>query len=511
MAITLVTGGAVASQAGNGGDVTLTFPVGIAQNDVVIVFGGHSNRAANTPGPETGGYASLAQYTTASPFFDVSWKRMGAVPDANVVCHGTGNTADAAAYGCFVLRGVVTSGSPLDQAVATVGPTTSTNPNPPSIVTQTAGAWVLALAGSAVNDASPGTITGYSNHIQGAGNDTGEDYSCAGATREIASPGTEDPGAWSSWASGAWYAASVAIKPALDARTAAAAITEADDTASAAGALAIAGAASVTQADGTISAAAAVSVAATASLTEADDTLAATIGAPSTAADAALTEADDSITAAAAAAIAGAASLAEADDTIAAAGTLPIAAVASATEADDTIATAGTLAIAGAASIAEAGDTLSAAGAVAIAGAAGVTEADDTLAASASTGAGITADADISEADDTLAATASTQTQPEPQPAATASAPLFGYSRRGKRRARKFVERDVFYGAHGELKPLRARALTEREHFGLACCAVGPVRVAARGLEVADELCAARAVRHLRERDLVRVMIELMD
>src|SRR5687768_15881671 len=100
MAITLVTGGALISPATNGTDVTLTFPT-LQENDVVIVFGGHSNRAANTPGPETSGYASLVNHVAASPFFDVSWKRMGATPDADVVCHGTGNTADAAVYGCY--------------------------------------------------------------------------------------------------------------------------------------------------------------------------------------------------------------------------------------------------------------------------------------------------------------------------------------------------------------------------------------------------------------------------
>jgi hypothetical protein len=212
VAITLVTGGAVSGTAGNGGDVTITFPT-LLENDVVFVAGGHSNRAANTPGPETAGYTSLVTHTAASPYFNVSWKRMGASPDADVVCHGTGNTADAAAYVAFCLRGVQSTGAPTDATTTTAGPTTSTNPNAPSISPSTAGAWVLAFAGSAVNDGTPGTISGYSNHVQNTANDTGEDYSAAGATKEWSGVGAEDPGAWSTWASGAWYAATVAVKP----------------------------------------------------------------------------------------------------------------------------------------------------------------------------------------------------------------------------------------------------------------------------------------------------------
>lgn len=212
MAISLVPSGAISNSAGNGADVTLTFPT-LQENDVVIVFGGHSNRAANTPGPETGGYVSLVNHTAASPFFDVSWKRMGPTPDTEVICHGTGNTADAAAYGAFCLRGVILTGTPTDQTTTTNGPTTSTNPDPPSITTQTHGAWVLAMASNAVNDASITAPSGYSNGISNTNNETGEDHSTAGATLLKETAGAENPPTFTTWANGAWYAVSVAIKP----------------------------------------------------------------------------------------------------------------------------------------------------------------------------------------------------------------------------------------------------------------------------------------------------------
>lgn len=202
-----------AQSATNGGAITMNLPSSLRENDLVIVWGGHSNRAGSIPGPTTAGYTSLVTHTAASPFFNASYKRMGTLADTTVNCRSTGNAADATAYGYFCLRGAFQTGAPTDATTVTAGPTTSTDPNPGSILTATRGAWILALASSTVNDASITVISGYENLTNASGNDTGEDYSIAGCTLLKSTAGGENPAAYTNWASGAWYAVTIAIKP----------------------------------------------------------------------------------------------------------------------------------------------------------------------------------------------------------------------------------------------------------------------------------------------------------
>lgn len=210
-AVTLVTSGALKNSTTNGRSITLTFPAGVAQGDVVILYGGHPFRSGAAIGPSTAGYTQIALNNTAAPAFGAWYKVMGTTPDTSVVGQGTGNSLDATAYAAFIIRGVNTS-SLLDQTTTTAGPTTSSNPNAPAITTQTNGAWVLDLAGSQVLDTSPGSVTGYSNTNAASGSDTNS-ISIAGATKEVATAGSEDPAAWSTWSSGAWFAVTVALKP----------------------------------------------------------------------------------------------------------------------------------------------------------------------------------------------------------------------------------------------------------------------------------------------------------
>lgn len=195
----------------NGGDVTLTFNVAPIAGDVVYVFGGHG-AATNTIGPSTAGYTALVSDTSTTCKFGVWRKVMGSSPDTTVVCQGGGNAADAVAYCSLVLRGVDTS-TPED-ATTTTATGSSTNPDPPSITTVKSGAWVLALSSSVVNDTTPGTITNYVNTVSSTATDTNP-FTTAGATRSIAAPGAENPAAWSTWSTGVWFAASVAVRPAL--------------------------------------------------------------------------------------------------------------------------------------------------------------------------------------------------------------------------------------------------------------------------------------------------------
>src|SRR3990167_5422020 len=160
-----------AGSATNGGDVTLTFSTGAGaplEGDVVVVFGGHGVTVTTLAAPGTG-YTQIGIHTGSAPIFGAWYKVMGPTPDLSVVCSGGGNGSDGVAYCCWVFSGV--DATILDQTTTTAGPTTSTNPDCASITTQTANAWVLAMAGSAVNDAAIVAPSGYSNGITDNGND----------------------------------------------------------------------------------------------------------------------------------------------------------------------------------------------------------------------------------------------------------------------------------------------------------------------------------------------------
>ncbi len=211
MAISIV-GTPQVGNAANGSNVTLTFSTAPQEGDYVVVYGGTGGNAApSAPGT---GYSQIALYSgnTFNAAFGVWIKKMSASPDSSVVCNGNGNVQSSTAYGCYVFRGVDLT-TPQDATATTAGMTTSTNPNCPSITTATNNAWVLALAGSSVNDATPGTVSGYSNQYTTVGVDN-INISIAGATFEKTTAGAENPAAWSSWSSGDWYAVTVALRPA---------------------------------------------------------------------------------------------------------------------------------------------------------------------------------------------------------------------------------------------------------------------------------------------------------
>jgi len=207
MTITLV-GTPQVGNTTNGGNVTLTFSTTPLENDYVVVYGGTGGSPApSAPGT---GYTQIALGGAASRF-GVWIKKMSSSPDASVLCRGNSVTSAAVAYGCYVFRGV--DGTTPQDATATTATGISTNPNPASITTVTDAAWVLAFGNGNVNDATPGTISGYSNQYNTTANDT-EPITVAGATLEKATAGAENPAAWSSWADSEWYTVTVALRPA---------------------------------------------------------------------------------------------------------------------------------------------------------------------------------------------------------------------------------------------------------------------------------------------------------
>lgn len=208
MAISLVSGGNLAQFAQNGADATIIWPT-LQEGDVTYVLVARRS----TPALTTTGYTEIASINSSSITAKLFRKVQGASPDANVVATGSGNTSHGMEVIGFALRGVDTT-TPED-ATPTTNNNNGTDPNGPSITTVTPNAWVISFAASEVHDLSVTTPSGYSNSVNGSASDTNS-ASAAGATKEVATPGAEDPGAWTNWLTGFWCGITAAVRPQLD-------------------------------------------------------------------------------------------------------------------------------------------------------------------------------------------------------------------------------------------------------------------------------------------------------
>ena len=202
--------GTAGNTAGNGANVTVSFSgMSLEADCIVLVVGGHNTRAGSHIGP-TSGYTAIVADSGGNISDGVWYKRMGATPDAEVVCYGSGNSQDAAAYVAIGLSGVA---EVVLDTLATAAGEYSGEPDCPAIVTVTDSAWVIAAAGLQSADAAPGEIAGYTNHVCAALTETYR-TAAALATKMVASPGSEDPGLWSAWGSQNTECFTVAIRPA---------------------------------------------------------------------------------------------------------------------------------------------------------------------------------------------------------------------------------------------------------------------------------------------------------
>jgi hypothetical protein len=181
----------------------------LTPGSVVLVFGGHHPEAGSNYGPTTG-YTQVRRDSIYSTAIGLWYKRMGTTPDTNVVCYGDANSNHPTAYLAIGLTGAHAT-DPID-----AGPNyryASEVPNCVTITTITDSAWVIAAAASTIFDATPGTISGYTNDVTTT-QDDGYDLSVALATKLVPVAGAEDPGAWSDWGTGAVTSYTFAVKAA---------------------------------------------------------------------------------------------------------------------------------------------------------------------------------------------------------------------------------------------------------------------------------------------------------
>jgi hypothetical protein len=206
--ITLV-GSPTEGSAIDGLDITLSLPTGMQRGDMVYVY--HALNTALGGGTTSTGWTQVATVDSGLTRSEIFRKRMESTLDTQIVLTGSANVQRVSGAVAFALRGVDAS-NPED-ATPTNATASSTDPDSPSITTQTPYAWVLSFMHTRIRDLAVTAPSGYSNQVDVDADDT-IDITVGGATREIAFPGAENPAAWTNVTSGEWVAWSVAVRPA---------------------------------------------------------------------------------------------------------------------------------------------------------------------------------------------------------------------------------------------------------------------------------------------------------
>lgn len=215
---TIVYVGGIAGSALNGANVTLDLTAltgGIAsspsEGDIIIVNGGHSSADAVDAGVSTSGYTEIVDQTNTVQQ-SVSWKVMGASPDASVVGIGSGNILDATAYAAQVFRGVDPN-TPID-VTATVATGSSTTPDSPSITTVSDETVIVSCVASAAPDAAVTRPFGFVKGIDANGDDnTNITTAMAWRTKHSHTvAGAYNPAPWTNFVTSTWCAATVALR-----------------------------------------------------------------------------------------------------------------------------------------------------------------------------------------------------------------------------------------------------------------------------------------------------------
>ena len=208
--------GSAENSAISGTDVTVTHPVGTAENDVIYLAYAVGAATNINMSVSTAGWTELADLysnATTDANLGVYRKIMGATPDSTVTVVGTADTADGTAAVEHVWTGADTT-TPEDATRTT--DTGSGDPDSPAITTATDNAIILTLACNGDSDTAVTAPTGYSNKIDINAFDTRKATVAIASKSVGAAPVTENPDPWGGWGgiNTGWCAATVAIRPA---------------------------------------------------------------------------------------------------------------------------------------------------------------------------------------------------------------------------------------------------------------------------------------------------------
>lgn len=204
----------------NGANLTVTFPGGVVQGDVVIAAYAESGNFEpdHDMSVVEGGYLKVADLF-ADDVLEVSLgvfiKVVSGTPDASVTFVGHAFTDASVAGVVFVLSGV-NGASPQDVAATTATGINSGDADPPAITTVTANSWVVAI-GANTDFNGPAAPSGYSDSLLASGPFDSIPVQILIARKAIGTPTTEDPGVMAITgddANDAWAAVTMAMREA---------------------------------------------------------------------------------------------------------------------------------------------------------------------------------------------------------------------------------------------------------------------------------------------------------
>jgi len=211
----------VAIAAGSGTQ-SINLPGPPATGDLVIIaIAGDVSCADSIPSD----YTKPENGTGVNPGANFGYKVMGGTPDTTVLIAKHATVLKSCVV--QVWRGGNAS-SILDQTYPTPATGSSANPDPPQIVTQYANALVVAIA---FLDDDDSTVSNYSSgYADGKSANTGQSSSSVGSTvavcsKVVASPATENPGAYTMSSSDQWQAGTISFRIASEAHSGSTAIT----------------------------------------------------------------------------------------------------------------------------------------------------------------------------------------------------------------------------------------------------------------------------------------------
>jgi hypothetical protein len=211
MPVTYVGSGVASSSGAPIGSKTPLEASGVLDGDLVIFLAAQHTNAPNISNTTT----ILTGQITPGEFYRLS----SAIYDGLTSYTISGSGTDALTFSAQIWRGT----EQLDVTQATASGN-STNPNPASItpVSNDCGIAIMAvcttISAGGGNDTTPGTITNYTVDPNGsiAGGDSGIALFAINTAWRVLSGGAgaaEDPAAFSSWTTGDWWVATMALRP----------------------------------------------------------------------------------------------------------------------------------------------------------------------------------------------------------------------------------------------------------------------------------------------------------
>lgn len=213
--------GSTAASMNASGNLTLTLPGGMQQNDLVVITTGFSNTVDGDPGVSTAGYTEVADIfgnDSQKSNMSVCYKFMGSTPDTTATCLGSQSSVLSTVAICQVWRGVNTT-TPMDVTAVTATGINGAVADAPAITPTTSLAVVLACmlgtrpASTVETPTGPANMTNFVNRGHGAASHSA--FVCM-ASYDWTS-GAFDPDPLTTVAAGtsaSWSAVTLALRPA---------------------------------------------------------------------------------------------------------------------------------------------------------------------------------------------------------------------------------------------------------------------------------------------------------